>query len=113
VTDFRRDAAVAACCGALLLGALAVTDAVDELSNPVAVAVGVLGAAAVEATFLADTPVADWWTRPWVRAASALVLLGGALGAALVVGPVVVAAACWGLATYFVFLAVAVAGYWP
>jgi len=113
VTDFRRDAAVAVCCGAFLLGTLAVTDAVDELSNPVAVAVGVLGAVAVEAAFLADTPVADWWTRPWVRVVSALVLLGSVLGATLVAGPVVVAAACWGLTTYFLFLALAVAGYWP
>jgi len=113
VTDFRRDAAVAACCGVVLLGVLAVSDAADALANPVAAAFGVFGAVVVEVAFLADTPVAGWWTRPWVRVASALALLGGALGAALLVGPLVVAAACWGLATYFVFLAVAVAGYWP
>jgi hypothetical protein len=108
VTDFRRDGAVAACCGVVLLGVLAATDALGELANPLAV-----GAVVVEAAFLAETPVADWWRRPWVRIAGALTLVGGALGAALLVGPTVVAAACWGLATYFVFLAVALAGYWP
>ena len=113
MTDFRRDAVVAACCGVLLLGVLAVTDAVDELANPVAATLGVLGAVVVEGAFLADTPVAGWWTLPWVRVASALALLGGVLGTALVVGPLVVAAACWGLVTYFVFLALAVSGYWP
>lgn len=113
MTDVRRDAIAAACCGVLLVGILAVTDAVDELAKPVAAALGVFGAVVVEGAFLADTPVADWWTRPWVRIASALALLGSALGASLVVGPVVVAAACWGLVTYFVFLALAVSGYWP
>jgi hypothetical protein len=113
VTDFRRDAALAACCGALLLALLAVTGGLGELSNPAAMAVGVFGAVAVEAAFLADTPVADWWTRPWARVVSAVVFLGSTLGTALVVGPLVVAAACWGLATYFAFLALAVSGYWP
>jgi len=113
VTEFRRDAAVAACCGVLLLTFLVVTDGVGELANPLVAVVGVFGAVVVEAMFLADTPVADWWTRPWVRIASAFALLGSALGAALVAGPAVVAAACWGLATYFVFLALAVTGYWP
>jgi hypothetical protein len=113
VTDFRRDGAVAACCGVVLLGVLAATDAVGELATPLAVALGVSGAVVVEAAFLAETPVADWWRRPWVRIAGALTLVGGALGAALLVGPTVVAAACWGLATYFVFFAVALAGYWP
>jgi hypothetical protein len=38
--------------------------------------------------------------------------VGGAVGTAAVLGPVVVAVACWGLVTYFALLALTLAGYW-
>jgi hypothetical protein len=38
--------------------------------------------------------------------------VGGAVGTAAVLGPVVVVVACWGLVTYFALLALALAGYW-
>ena len=64
------------------------------------------GALGIEALFVLDTAVASLWERRGVRTASAVALLGGAGGVAVFLGPVVVAAACWGLITYFVILAV-------
>jgi hypothetical protein len=113
VTDFRRDAVLATSCGVVLLGVLAVGRWTAFLFDPLAVVLGVVGALATEGLFLADTPAAALWERLWVRSVSVFVLLFGAVAAAYLVGPVVVAAACWGLATYFVFLALAVAGHWP
>lgn len=113
MTDHRRDAVLAACCAVVLLGVLSVGDWTWALVDPVAVVVGVVGALAVEALFLAETPAVDLWERLSVRAASIFALLFGAVAAAYLVGPVLVGAAVWGLATYFVLLALALADIWP
>jgi len=113
VTDYRRDAALAACCTVVLLGVLSVGDWAWTLVDPVAAVVGVAGALAIEALFVADTPVAGLWEYLYFRTASVFALLFGAVAAAYLVGPVVVGAAVWGLATYFVFLGLALAGLWP
>jgi hypothetical protein len=110
---YAGDAAIALASGAVLLGALAVTDDLGMLGEWRAVAAGLAGGVVVEALFLAGTPVAEWWDRPWVGPASGLGLVVGAVGLALWLGPVVVAAACWGLATYFSLLVLAALGRWP
>ncbi|MGB9952442.1 hypothetical protein ACOZ4F_08580 [Haloarcula marismortui] len=104
--SYRRDAVFALLCGLVLLAYLRWTAAVETLQSGVAVVVGVAGALGVEALFLLDTPAASLWERRGVRTASAVALLVCAAGLAVLLGPVVVAAACWGLATYFVVLAV-------
>jgi hypothetical protein len=90
--------------GAVLLFILGVRDAVVTLTDPRAVLLGVGGGLVVEALFLAGTRVGEWWERRWVPAASALALVLATLGGAAWLGPLVVAAACWGLATYVVVL---------
>lgn len=112
MTDYRRDAALAGCCGAVLVAVLLVTGGTATLARPGAVLAGVFGALVVEAAFLADTPAAELWARPPVQVGAALALVGGAVGTAAVLGPVVVAVACWGLVTYFALLALTLAGYW-
>ncbi|MFY4812953.1 hypothetical protein ACOJIV_09720 [Haloarcula sp. AONF1] len=82
------------------------TGALGTLRSGSAVAVGVACALGVEALFVFDTPVASLWERRGVRTASAVALIACAVGLAVLVGPVVVAAACWGLITYFGILAV-------
>lgn len=113
MTDYRRDAVLAACCAFVLLGVLAVGDWTWTLVDPVAAVVGVAGALAIEGLFVADTPVAACWEHLSVRTASVFALLLGAVAAAYLVGPVLVGAAVWGLATYFVLLGFALAGVWP
>ncbi len=112
MTDYRRDAALAACCTFVLGGVLAVGNWSWTLVEPVSVVVGVGGALAVEALFVADTPAAKLWEQPYVRSACVFALLFGAVGVASLAGPVLVGAAVWGLATYFVLLALALAGVW-
>jgi hypothetical protein len=106
VPEYRRDAAFALLCGLALLAYLRWTAAVGTLRSGTAVAVGVAGALGVEALFVLDTPAASLWERRGVRTAAAVALLACAGGLAVLLGPVAVAAACWGLATYFVVLAV-------
>lgn len=107
-----RDALLAATSGAVLLATLAVTGSLSTLARPAVAAAGVAAALAVEALFVADTPAAELWERRVVQVGSALALVGSAGVALLVAGPRVVAAACWGLATYFVLLALLLAGVW-
>ena len=104
--SYRRDAEFALLCGLVLVAYLRRAGALDTLWTESAVAVGVAGALGVEALFMLDTPVASLWERRGVRTASAVTLLGVAGGFAVFLGPVVVAAACWGLITYFGTLAV-------
>nr|WP_206042121.1 hypothetical protein [Haloarcula argentinensis] len=106
VPDYRRDAGFALLCGLGLVAYLSQTDALDTLWVESAIAVGVVGALGVEALFVLDTPVASLWERRGVRTGSAVALLTCAVVLAALVGPVVVAAACWGLVTYFALLAV-------
>jgi len=106
VPDYRRDAGFALLCGLVLVAYLRRAGALDMLWAESAVAVGVIGALSVEALFVLDTPVASLWERRGVRTASAVALLGVAGGFAVLLGPIVVAAACWGLTTYFGILAV-------
>jgi len=106
VPDYRRDAGVALLCGLALVAYLRQAGAVDTLWSASAVAVGVAGALGVEALFVLDTSVASLWERRGVRTAAAIALFVSAVGLAVLLGPVVAAAACWGLITYFVMLAV-------
>ena len=104
--DYRRDAGFALLCGLGLVAYLRQTGTLGALQSAPAVAVGVAGALGVEALFVLDTPVASLWERRGVRTISAVALLACAGGLAALVGPAVVAAACWGLITYFGILAV-------
>ncbi|KAA9396729.1 hypothetical protein Har1130_02640 [Haloarcula sp. CBA1130] len=104
--DYRRDAGFALLCGLALVAYLWQTGAHEALWSKSVVAVGVAGALGVEALFVLETPVASLWERRGVRTASAIALVGGAGGLAVFLGPVIVAAACWGLITYFLILAV-------
>ncbi|MDS0220580.1 hypothetical protein NDI54_04350 [Haloarcula sp. S1AR25-5A] len=104
--DCRRDAGVALLCGVALVGYLSLVGALDALWSVAVAAVGVAGALAVEALFVLDTPIASLWDRRGVRTGAAAALLVGAVGLTAFLGPAVVAAACWGLGTYFVILAV-------
>jgi len=106
VPDYRRDAGFALLCGLALVAYLRQAGAFDTLWSASAIAVGVAIALGVEALFVLETPVAALWERRGVRTASAVGFLGVAGGLAVFLGPVVVAAACWGLVTYFVVLAV-------
>jgi hypothetical protein len=112
VQSTTRDALLAAVSAAVLLAVLAVAESLSLLARPAVAAVGVAAALAVEALFVADTPAADLWTRPGVRFRSALALVAGTALAAWTAGAWLVAAACWGLATYFCLLALLVAGVW-
>ncbi|QLH77792.1 hypothetical protein HZS55_10975 [Halosimplex rubrum] len=107
-----RDALLATVSGGALLAVLAVTESLSPLGRPAVAVAGVGAALAVEALFVADTPVAELWVRPSVQVGSAAALLAGAGLATWALGPWVVAAACWGLATYFVLLALLLAGVW-
>lgn len=113
MSTLARDTALALVSGVALLGVLAVTDGFASLWDPRAVGLGLGAGVLVEALFLAGTPVVGWWERPWVGPASGAALVGVALAVALVVGPLAVAAACWGLVVYFASLALVVTGRWP
>jgi fucose permease len=111
VPDYRRDAGFALLCGLALVAYLRQAGAFDTLWSASAIAVGVAGALSVEALFVLDTPAASLWERRGVRTGSAIALFVCAVGLAVFLGPVVAAAACWGLGTYFVILAVGLL-YW-
>lgn len=113
MATLRRDATLAGFCGAVFLAFLSASGALTTLGDPRAVGVGVGAGVLVESAFLSGTRVVDWWKSPWVAPASALVLLLVASGLVVWLGPVVLAAACWGLATYFVAFGFVVAGVWP
>lgn len=104
--DYRRDAGFALLCGLALVAYLRQAGALDTLWSASAIAVGVASALGIEALFVLETPVAALWERRGVRTAAAIALFVCAVGLAVLLGPVVAAAACWGLGTYFVMLAV-------
>lgn len=108
-----RDALLGVGSGAALVAVLTVSGSLDALLDPRTAALGVSVGVVVEAAFVADTPVAAWWERPGIPALSALGLVGSAGAAVAFVGPAAVAAACWGLATYFGALALVESGHWP
>lgn len=113
MTDVRRDAALATLALLVLLGGLATWDALPELWDVRAVAGGLAAGVAVELAFVALEPAEAVWNRPMVPVASAVGLVAGGVLAGMVLGPVVLAAACWGLVTYFATLVLAVLGRWP
>jgi hypothetical protein len=108
VQSVRRDATIAGICGLCVLVGLSVLGAGRLLWHPFPVAVGVCGALLVEAAFLAETPVRRLWARPGVQAVCVVGLLAGGAAAAAVSGPWVLAAVGWGIATYYLLLAVTV-----
>jgi hypothetical protein len=112
VQSTTRDALLATGCVGALSAALGLTASLSLLARPVVVAVGVTAGLAVEALFVADTPAAELWERPAVQAASVVALVGGAGLAVWAGGPWAVAVVWWGLATYFLLLALLVAGVW-
>ncbi|MFC7139021.1 hypothetical protein ACFQMA_04110 [Halosimplex aquaticum] len=107
-----RDALLAVVCGVALLTLLAVTESLSLLVRPGSAAAGIAAALAVEALFVADTPAGDLWERPAVQAGSVVALAAGGVVAVAVGGRWFVAAACWGVATYFVLLALVLTGVW-
>lgn len=107
-----RDALLATASALLLAVALVATGRVASLWRPLSVGVGVVGALAVEALFVAETPVSELWARPAIQVGSALALLAGAASALALDAVWLVAAACWGLGTYFVLLVALLTGVW-
>jgi len=112
VQSTTRDAVLAATIAGALLAVLGVTESLSTLTRPTVAAAGIATALGVEALFVADTPAAELWEHLAVQVGSAVALVGGGGVALLVVGPTVVAAACWGLTTYFGLLALLLAGVW-
>lgn len=111
MADHRRDGLLAVAALAALLAGLTWTGRAAALSHPVAVAVGVAGAVALEAVFLRAPRMAAAWERPavWVGGTLATLLVGA--GLLWVGGSVAVAAVCWGLVTYLALLGAVVAGW--
>ncbi|ELZ22337.1 hypothetical protein C475_17533 [Halosimplex carlsbadense 2-9-1] len=107
-----RDALLATGSAGALSAALSLTESLSLLARPAVAAAGIAAALAVESLFVAETPATELWERPAVQVGSAVALVGGAVVALLAGGPWVVAAACWGLATYFLLLALVLAGVW-
>ncbi|WP_225332929.1 hypothetical protein [Halomicrobium urmianum] len=106
-----RDGLLALFALAALLALLARRSGLGALANPVAVLLGVAGAALIEAAFLRYPELGAAWDRPLVHVGGLVVLLAGAAAAYVVVGLAFVAAACWGLATFLLLLAaVAITG---
>lgn len=103
-TTTRRDALLAALVSGGLLTLLVSQNAVGALASPVAITGGVAGALVVELAFLRSTTVQDLWRRPIVQVGSTAAVLAAGTIAYTAGGAVVIAALCWGLATYFVLL---------
>jgi hypothetical protein len=115
VSSRRRDAASAT---AALLGLLGVALALDvpagALLDPVPAALGVAGALALELPFYLVPERADrCWDRPGVRAGAAVGVVVAGGGFAVLFGPRTMALLLAGLLTYFVLLALTVAGILP
>jgi hypothetical protein len=105
VQPHLRDGLLAVVVGSGCLAALVAIDALGSLGRPVPALVGVGGALAIETLFLTGTPAADLWERPAIQAAGVVATLGGGLAAAWLLGPWLLAAICWGIATFFAVLA--------
>ncbi|MFC4356700.1 hypothetical protein ACFO0N_01920 [Halobium salinum] len=107
-----RDAALAATVAAgLLAAALALGVEPTELLDPVAAAVGVAGALALELPFLLFPERAHrLWYRPVVQVGAAALALVGGVALLVAAGTWVVTAVLAGLCTYFVLLAVSFLG---
>lgn len=112
VDEYVRDASLAATSGAVVLFGLARAGSLSLLRTPSALGVGVAGALAVEAAFVADTPAGRLWESRTVQVGGTTAFLGGVAALAWVTGPWILAAACWGLATYFCLLALVLADVW-
>lgn len=102
--NYRRDALLAAAVAVALLGVLATRGALEALLAPVSITGGVVSALLVEALFLRSDFVASLWKRPVVHVGGGLGVVAGGLVAYSLAGPTVLAALCWGLATYFLLL---------
>ena len=112
VAPIVRDATLAALSGVALLSLLTVTDSLAALTRPGAAVVGIVVALGVEWLFLAETPVAELWDRRAVRTGTVIALISTGGFVLVSTGPWLVAAACWGLATYFSLLGLLLAGVW-
>jgi len=112
VQPTTRDALLAGASGTALLALLTLTASLSLLARPETAAAGVGAALLVEALFVADTRAVELWERRSVRLVSVAVLVAGSILAAGVAGQWLVAATCWGLATYFVLLGLLVSGVW-
>jgi hypothetical protein len=96
----HRDGLLAGGAVVAVLALLGRRDALDALGNPRAVATGVGSALLVEWAFLRyPERLLELWERPAVNVGSALGLVGGAVLARE--RPRLLAAAVWGLGTYF------------
>ena len=107
-----RDALLASASGVVPLAVLAVTESLSLLGRVDAAVAGVGLALFVEALFVAGTRAVELWERRAVRLTVLAVLVVGSVLAVAVTGQWLVAAACWGLATYFVLLGLLVSGMW-
>jgi len=112
VNSITRDATLASLSGVALLALLAVMDALHALARPGHAALGLLGALALEWLFVAETPAVDLWNRRPVRVGSVVGLLLSCGLVAVTAGPWLVAAACWGIVTYFLLLGLLSTGLW-
>ncbi|WP_435194604.1 hypothetical protein [Natronomonas sp. EA1] len=95
--------------GLLALAALAGVFALGaggSMTRPVAAAVGVFGALAIEVLFYRFDALLALWEREWVRLGGLAVVLAGGYVLALVAGPWTLAALAWGLITYLGLLVV-------
>jgi hypothetical protein len=110
VATHRRDALLAVAALVGLATAAATTVGLRALLHPAAVAVGVVGAVAVEWLFLAyPGPLLSVWERPAVALAGTVaVAIAGLL--ALARAPWLLGALCWGLLVYLLLLACVLAG---
>jgi len=104
MSTYRRDALLALCVLVVCLGVLRVERALGTLLSPVTLLAGVAVALLAEMVFLRSGMVATLWERPSIQIGSTVTLLAGGLLSYLALGPPVLAALCWGLATYFCLL---------
>ncbi len=115
-TDRRaRDAALALVSTLALLGVASVLDVDrDRLLDPRSLTVGVVGALLVEAAFVRypEWSQERWYRRSTQVTATLLVVVGGGV-LTLAAGVWVLSALLAGLATYFVLLALSLAGLFP
>lgn len=112
VQSYVRDALLAAIVGGVCVGALVVWADSDVLWHPMAAVAGVVGALTVELAFVTGSPAARLWERPTIQVASVVVTISAGVLAALLVGAWILAAVCWGIATYFALLVLVLTGVW-
>ncbi len=103
-----RDALLALLALAALVALLARQGALDALADPATALVGIGGAVLIEAAFLRVPALGHLWERPVAYLGGLVALLASAAAAYALVGPALVAAACWGLVVILALLAAVV-----